>query len=208
MQWIAIITMVVDHIGYVWFPEAPIWRIIGRLAFPIYAYYVAVSMMRTRNRKLYVQRLLLLALISQIPFSLLFQTWTVNVIGTFFISVSAIYLMERMTNHPLRYLWVISAALLMEIIPFDYGAYGLVLVLIYRFTSKHIMWISHLGLNLIYAAIYLVPIQMFSIIPTLFFAYSPTPVRRTAPRWLWRSFYPAHLAVLYALTAVIPLPPS
>lgn len=209
MQWIAIITMLIDHIGIVWFPDEPIWRIIGRLAFPIYTFYVAVGMTRTRSRRMYMQRLAVLAVISQVPFSLLFHTWTINVIGTFLVAVGAIYLMERTPSHPLRFVWIAAAAVLLEAAAFDYGAYGLLLLLLYRFTEKHTMWIGHLGLNAVYALLFSAPLQLFSLIPTLTFAFSPGSVSYDTPRWVWRSFYPAHLAVLLGLSWLMTaLPPQ
>lgn len=199
MQWVAIITMLVDHIGLVWFPDEPVWRIIGRLAFPIYTFYVAVGMTRTRNRRLYVQRLAMLAVISQVPFSLLFNTWTINVIGTFLVAVAAVYLMERTPSHPLRFAWPAAAAVLLETVAFDYGAYGLLLLLLYRYTEKHAMWIGHFALNALYVLLFSAPLQLFSIVPTFVFAFSPKYTSYSIPRWLWRSFYPAHLAILLGI---------
>jgi len=35
---LAFITMLIDHIGYIFFPFDEIWRIIGRIAFPLFAW--------------------------------------------------------------------------------------------------------------------------------------------------------------------------
>ena len=43
LKLIALITMTIDHIGYILLPQYRILRIIGRLAFPIYAYMIAVG---------------------------------------------------------------------------------------------------------------------------------------------------------------------
>lgn len=204
MQWIAMLTMLIDHIGIVWFPDSPGWRIVGRIAFPIYTWLVALGMSRTRSVPRYLRRLVLLALLSQIPFSLLFQTWDVNVIGTFAVSVAALYGMERMPpGNLLRYVWPVAAAVLMEWIGFDYGAYGLLLLAIYRYARGVAVPVLHLLLNIGYLLWIPAPIQMFSIVPSLVFA-SAGAVRAVAgprvPSWLWRSFYPVHLAILYVLT--------
>jgi len=201
MQWVAMISMFLDHFGKSWFPYDPIWQIVGRLAFPIYAYFIAVGMNRTRSIPGYIRRLAVLAVLSQIPFSLLFNTWTINVIGTFLVSVGALYLMERMPNHPVRYAWPAAAALLMELISFDYGAYGLLLIVIYRYMQGHAMLLTHLALNLAYMAWTGGVLQLFSLIPTVIFAYLTSSQRIEAyrvPSWLWRTFYPVHLAALYA----------
>ena len=62
---IAMVTMLVDHLGAVIFPQYRIMRIIGRIAFPIYAYCLTVGCVYTHNMLRYVQRIVLLALIVQ-----------------------------------------------------------------------------------------------------------------------------------------------
>jgi len=65
LKLVAMIAMFCDHAGKMLFPQYPIMRIIGRLAFPIYAYCLAVGCVYTRNPLNYLKRLLLLALIVQ-----------------------------------------------------------------------------------------------------------------------------------------------
>lgn len=65
LKLVAMITMACDHAGKMLFPQYPILRIIGRLAFPIYAYCLAVGCVYTRNPLNYLKRILLLALIVQ-----------------------------------------------------------------------------------------------------------------------------------------------
>ena len=62
---VAMITMLIDHMGVALFPQYRIMRIIGRIAFPIYAYCLTVGCVYTKDIVKYVERLLLLALISQ-----------------------------------------------------------------------------------------------------------------------------------------------
>ena len=70
---IAIITMTIDHIGYVFFPNIIILRIIGRIAFPLYVYSMMIGYFKTKSLSKYIVRLLLIGIISQIPYSLLFN---------------------------------------------------------------------------------------------------------------------------------------
>lgn len=65
LKLIAMIAMLCDHAGKMLFPQYTIMRIIGRLAFPIYAYCIAVGCVYTRNPLKYLSRIVLLALISQ-----------------------------------------------------------------------------------------------------------------------------------------------
>ncbi len=198
--------MLIDHIGLVWFPDSPIFRVVGRIAFPIYAYLIALGLTRTRSVPKYLSRLGALAVVSQLPFTLLFETWTINVIGTFFVSAGAVYLTERWRAFPLRFLIPIAAAVFMEEVSFDYGAYGLILLLIYRYTKHHVTTLSHLGLNILYVLHFQAPIQHYSLVPTLAIAYAPAwfaSAAFRAPGWLWRTFYPAHLALLYILSITL-----
>ena len=65
LRLIAMITMVIDHFGKMCFPHIPEMRLIGRLAFPIFAYGIAVGAVHTKNGTKYLSRIVLLALISQ-----------------------------------------------------------------------------------------------------------------------------------------------
>lgn len=62
---IACISMVVDHVGYIIFPEHLIFRVIGRIAMPIFAFFIGEGCIHTRDRKKYFLRLFVLALICQ-----------------------------------------------------------------------------------------------------------------------------------------------
>ncbi|MEJ2240562.1 MAG: TraX family protein [Candidatus Bathyarchaeota archaeon] len=70
LKWIAIITMTIDHIGAVLYPQLQILRIIGRISFPLFAYLLVLGMETTHNIRNYFIRLFTFAFISQIPFSL------------------------------------------------------------------------------------------------------------------------------------------
>ena len=61
------ISMLIDHTGRMFFPQYRIMRIIGRLAFPLYAYCIAVGGVYSKNKLKYLSRILLMGLISQ-PF--------------------------------------------------------------------------------------------------------------------------------------------
>lgn len=62
---LACIFMFIDHAGKMLFPQYPVMRMIGRLAFPMFAYGIAVGAVYTKNPTRYLTRVVLLALISQ-----------------------------------------------------------------------------------------------------------------------------------------------
>ena len=70
LKLVAIIAMLIDHVGGAFFPEVGVFRWIGRLAFPIFCYCMTVGLLYTRDVKRYLGRLAVFAVISQ-PFYVL-----------------------------------------------------------------------------------------------------------------------------------------
>ena len=58
LKLVAMVSMLVDHTGKMFFPQYQIMRIIGRIAFPIYAYCLTVGCVYTKDMVKYVERLL------------------------------------------------------------------------------------------------------------------------------------------------------
>lgn len=79
---IALVSMVIDHAavglieqselasGAAWSLCGTAMRLVGRVAFPLFAFMIAEGAVHTRDRRRYALRLLLLAVISEIPFDL------------------------------------------------------------------------------------------------------------------------------------------
>ena len=65
LKWIALLFMIVDHCGKVFFNNLYEMRLLGRIAFPIYAWCMIVGLHRTRNVPRYLLRILVVGLISQ-----------------------------------------------------------------------------------------------------------------------------------------------
>lgn len=65
LKMIAIVSMLIDHLGARVFPQYAEMRVIGRLAFPLFAYCVAVGCVFTKNIGLYALRMALLAIVVQ-----------------------------------------------------------------------------------------------------------------------------------------------
>ena len=94
---IALLTMIIDHIGAVFFPDVLILRVIGRVAFPIFAFFVAEGYYYTKSKKRYVITMLICMVISWAPFVLCFghRWYVVNVIGIFLMSILGMYLVDK-----------------------------------------------------------------------------------------------------------------
>lgn len=70
LKLLAMLTMVIDHVGAVLFPRMLILRLIGRLAFPIYVWLLVEGFAHTSSRKRYMGRMAAFALLSEAPFDL------------------------------------------------------------------------------------------------------------------------------------------
>lgn len=199
MQWIAMITMLIDHIGAVFFPHIVELRIIGRLAFPIYAFAVYIGYKHTRDVQKYIWRLFWIAMISQVPFMVAFNHYSLNVVWTLWSALLVLLVLDKLPSR----LWgipiVIGAGLLMEISRMDYGMYGLLLVLLFRYFQGPVLVVAHVVLNALYLLLHNSSVQMYSVLATAGIAiaqYYQAGFRMKGPRWAWRYFYPAHLAII------------
>jgi len=156
----AMVTMLIDHIGLMLFPEYRFLRSIGRLAFPIFAYQLAIGYEKTSSLSGYAKRLLIFGLISQIPYSffspeLKFKPFDLNIMFTLLLALGVVRLYdmgmskikEYRESKGLKNLFHGSAILvsvcLIVFAPealsimyrdfsMDYGFYGLALVLIFH----------------------------------------------------------------------------
>ena len=68
IQLIACISMLIDHIGVILFPQVKVLRWIGRLAMPLFAFCIAEGVLHTSNRKRYFLRMFLLGVLCQIAY--------------------------------------------------------------------------------------------------------------------------------------------
>ncbi|WP_136608497.1 TraX family protein [Paenibacillus dokdonensis] len=205
MQLIAMLTMLVDHLGIVCF-ENQLWlRIIGRIAFPIYAYALVQGHVHTRSKPKYLVRLFILALLSQIPYQLALNPEGLNVITTLFMAAAIMQIMDLMPSLWAKGSIVLVTCAVMQLFPFDYGAYGLLLVLMFRCFANERLIFVHLLLNLLYVLVYGPGglMQLLSIVPTLLIVYGPAVWNKLehirVRKWVWRSFYPLHLTALAVL---------
>ncbi|WP_339851075.1 TraX family protein [Paenibacillus sp. FSL W7-1088] len=199
MQWIAMITMLIDHIGAVFYPQVGELRIIGRIAFPIYAFAVYIGYKHTRNVHKYIWRLFWIAVISQLPFMAAFNHFSLNVVWTLWSALLVLLVLDKLPVRLLGIPIVIVAGVVMEMTHMDYGMYGLLLVLLFRYFQGPVLVMAHLLLNVLYIYLHSSSIQMYSVIATAGIAiaqYYNAGFRLKGPRWIWRYFYPAHLAVI------------
>ena len=94
LKMIAAITMLIDHIGVIFFPESLVLRAIGRISFPIFAFMISEGARYTKNRLKYILAVGILGVICQIPMIILFNDFHWNVLVTLTLSLGLIYLLN------------------------------------------------------------------------------------------------------------------
>ena len=72
---VAILTMIVDHTGAIFFPGILWLRMIGRIAFPLFCWGIVIGQERTHNWALYALRLFIMAIVTQPFFTLALRHW-------------------------------------------------------------------------------------------------------------------------------------
>ena len=88
---IAVLAMLIDHAGLIFFPQYRIFRILGRLAFPIFAYCIAEGFLYTRNKLKYFSRVLVLGVLCQLVYDIAEGDIYLGILITFSISIIIMY---------------------------------------------------------------------------------------------------------------------
>lgn len=203
LEIIAMATMLIDHIGAVFFPDVVYLRIIGRIAFPLYCFMLVRGFHHTSNFQKYLLRLGLLAIVSQPIYSRLFGEDKLNVIFTLAACLIILKLVEKPKIH-----YIIMSLLLTLVLAtglFEYGAYAVLMVLIYRFIKDPpIILLAHAAANLAYN-FYFAWVQHLSILGSIIIVWS---LQESHPevkinRSVYRLFYPVHMLCLLAVKSLM-----
>ena len=145
LRCVAAATMLIDHMGVALFPGVLWLRCVGRLAFPIFAFFLAEGFRLTHSRRRYLLCLVLFALLAELPFDGMaggqWVDWSrQNVLWTLALGLCAMACVQRAPREPgLAFLaWLSAAAgccLLGELLNTDYGAFGVLLCLLFYCTD-------------------------------------------------------------------------
>lgn len=200
---VALLTMLIDHIGLIFFPQFFIFRIIGRLAFPLFAFGIATGYSYTKDVKKYGQRIFLLALVSQPIFYFAISPDYLNICFTLLFGLIAIYFYDKNSGWFLKIALPLLLALGAQLVGAEYGAFG-VLMILFFFIFKN--W-KHLFLSqclLIFSYILVFPsntLVIFAILGVIMaiFEVKLRKYKIHIKRAIYYAFYPAHLLLLYLI---------
>ena len=215
----AMLLMLCDHLQLTLLPDLPILRCVGRLAFPLFAFMAVEGYLHTRSLKKYLLRLLMLAVISEIPFDLLvsgsvFDPMHQNVIWTIILGLCCIRAFENISADRKMMLSavVIIASLAAAIIArVDYSSAGvLTLLAFYAFRGNtvrcrlmQLLSLAFINLVLLGGIEFAFPYQALAVLSLpIIWLYDGTQGPHNgfikAANYL---FYPAHMLILALFSA-------
>lgn len=216
LKLIACAAMLLDHIGAVFCPGIGL-RIIGRIAFPIYCFLLAEGIHYTREPRKYGLRLLVGALLSEIPFDLLFfgkiTLAHASVMVTLLLGFLYGQAAKRATQLAVQILLILPFAVAAELLGTDYGGWGVALVALFVLSRGRegarviqvivlafICWMIG-GYTLRFGSVR-IPIEMAALAALIpIFCYSGQKITKNT--WIQRGFYlfyPVHLMILLCIS--------
>lgn len=193
-------------------------RIIGRIAFPIFCFLLVEGMSHTHNRNRYARRMLVGAVLSEIPFNLAFSgtlldATSTNVMVTLLLGLLMMAAMEKVTGF-----WKIPMVLpfyyLAELLQTDYAGHGILIIAMLALT-RGLPWETPLrllsfpallwfGADISFGSVRL-PIELFALLalPFLLCYSGKKRTHSKAVQRLFYCFYPAHLLALWSIKGLV-----
>lgn len=231
---IACVFMVVDHVGVFLLPHLEILRILGRISFPIFAYFIAEGCRYTRNKLKRFLLVLGLMVLCEGVYLIYDGRLDGGIMMTFTFSILLVYQVQAIKKALARKKWWMTAlwsltfvaslvfvhGFVEHVLYVDYGFWG---ILIPAFTvlpdyregeaPTCFRYVSHLPVKLAFWTLgmlllcisrgLLANIQSWCLLAIPFMLlYNGTPGRKGF-KYGFYVFYPAHLAVLYLIAALM-----
>lgn len=212
LKYVAFISMLIDHVnnalitpyldgtGFLLY-LSNIFSVLGRIAFPIFVFFIVEGFFKTDSRKKYLMALLIFGVISEVPFDMFtsktfFSPYWNNILFTLALCLVTIWIIDTLKEKIYnKILWYVVSVVIVGIFGFlamelslDYDYHAIVVAYIfYIFYDKPI-----LGAGLGYLSIIK---ELYSFIG---FAMTLTynGERGKQYRWINYFFYPVHLLIL------------
>ncbi len=205
LKWIAIITMLIDHMGAVLFPVHLIFRYIGRISFPIFCFLLVEGFFHTRDIRKYFIRLSAFALLSEVPYDLAFRGNVLdfehqNVFFTLAIGIAMMYYLEKVSNQAvLRIVYLLIAMWISTILAADYSYKGILLIATYYFCRNQ--WKEKIAIGALWNLLWNASIQGYGAVSSVFIALY-NGEKGKSMKYFFYGFYPIHLLILYGINVI------
>ena len=229
---LAAIFMVVDHVGLMFFPHDIIFRIIGRLSYPIFAFMIAEGARYTRNKAKYILMIGGLGLICQLVYYFFADSLYMCILVTFTLSIAVIYalayfkkclfssdvtIIHKILSGVIFLASVFTVYILNVYLEIDYGFFGcMVPVFASLFDFRGIdlpekcKWldsiyfrIGGLAVGLFLLALNYGGIQWYSLLAIPFLLCYSEKRGSAKLKYFFYIFYPLHLVIIQAIAILI-----
>lgn len=220
LKLIACLCMLTDHVGVAIYPQLPFFCAVGRLAFPIFCFLLSEGFYLTHSRKKYMLRILIAALLSEIPFDMALYGFFPynqhqNVMLTLLLGLLALDAMEYFERPIWKVVVTLPFVFAAEALSADYGQWGIALIVLLGAACKMpnrriiqciiiILFCGFMPYNRVAFEGINIPIQLFggmAAMPIAFYSGKKLTYNKTIQSMFYL-FYPAHLAVLWAIRII------
>jgi hypothetical protein len=222
LKMIALISMTIDHIGLFLISSDTVlytmMRILGRVAFPLFAFMIAEGFLHTSNLKRYMLRLLFLGLTTEVIFLGIYlfsgfnlthfwflegSGFRMNIVWTLLLGLIGLSLIKKYEPFSI----LILTVLFMVSIVLPYGFYGFGLIMIFgMIQSPKQKWGYAVGLSIIYCLYPALSLGIEGINWIQLFALMAIPIlmlyhgeRGHASLKFAYLYYPLHIVVIYLI---------
>ncbi len=215
LKLIALAAMTIDHIGVQFFPQSVIFRIIGRLALPIFAYMIAQGCRYTRNKARYLATIAAVALVCQLVYFFAMGSLYQCILVTFSLSILLIFSLDAAIQKPsvknttVAALAFVSVWCISDMLPrflpgfyVDYGFFGILLPVLIWLGKDKWQCIVLCGIGLVLLSIG-TPVQWFSLLTLPLLALYNGTRGKMKLKYLFYIYYPTHLALIYLISLLI-----
>ena len=214
LKLLALLSMTCDHVGLELLPQFRILRIIGRLAFPIFAYMIAEGCRYTRNRKKYLLTLAAMALLYQLVYLIAMGSLYQGIFVTFSLSVSVIFAIDLARERGSAAAWlgafgvlaavcavcvVLPEVLIHTDFAVDYDIWGVLLPVAVYFAPSREWKLVAAAAMLVVLALFWGGTQWWSLLALIPLACYNGKRGKYKMKNLFYIYYPAHLVVIYIL---------
>ncbi len=213
---IAMVSMLIDHIGMILFPRVLLFRILGRLAMPLFAYMIAEGCRYTRNRPRYLLMLASFAALCQVAYAVSNSSLYQNILVTFSMAVAVIFSVDRClaAHRPTSALAAVLVCggvlfvtlglpALIDGFRVDYGLFGVCLPVAVYYAPTKPLRLAATGIILTALALSSKTIQWFALFALpLLLLYNGQRGRYNLKYWFYL-FYPFHLLCLQVIDTVL-----
>ena len=208
---IAVAAMLIDHITCYALPYRivlftignnniqlyTVMRIIGRIAFPLFAFLLVEGFIHTRNRVRYGASLIICALISEIPWDLLHSgklfSSGMNVFFTLALGFLGMCAVEYFKSHPFfQLIALLALAAVTILLKPDYSIRGYIfIILLYALREHEVLRI--LPSFILNFFIY----TLAAFVPISFYNRKRGFIKGSVLKYAFYAFYPVHLLMFY-----------